>query len=226
MGVLSRLRNRPGLNAAAGFALAALAGLLLLGFVSGRMKDRAGGDAVPVLFATREIETGTVIEKEMVSVRGVPRAYSVPGSLAKTGDAVSRRALRFIGRGEPLTRSSVTGPGAGTVAARLPENTRAYTLLLRSGAGAGPDLRAGDRVDVLKTSGDPPRTTTLLRDRLILSVHPGGGDSAGPAGTVQLTLLVVPPEVELLAQAECEGEISTSLCPSEEGASKRSSGVP
>ena len=38
----------------------------------------------------------------------------------------------------------------------------------------------------------------------------GGGT---PEGAVQITLLVSPREAELLAQAQCGGEISIALCP-------------
>jgi hypothetical protein len=70
-------------------------------------------------------------------------------------------------------------------------------------------------VDVLATRGDPPATSTILRDRLVLAATGGamGGSSDAEEGLFKVTLLVSPGEVEVLAQAECEGEISVSLCP-------------
>jgi Flp pilus assembly protein CpaB len=209
------LRTRPGLNTALGIAFATIAGLLLLGYLSSLLKAKGGGPLIDVPTARRDIEIGELIRDDMIGLKKTPDGYLVPGTIKKTGDIRGGRALRFIGKGEPFTRSSIYGLKAGsTLASRIPENMRAYSLQPGRSA-AGQELRPGDRVDVLATSGDPPRTRTILRDRVILSAgRRSPTDVAQESQAAErITVLVSPAEVETLAQAECDGEISISLCP-------------
>ncbi|MDD5448751.1 MAG: Flp pilus assembly protein CpaB [Actinomycetota bacterium] len=210
-------RLTPGLTAAAGTAFAILAGLLILGFFAQLIGRKDSGQVVRAHVAARNIPPGILITKEMVSKKDVPEKYVVPGTIKKEKDIIGARTLRFIGKGEPFTASCVVGSeGAGPLAARIPADSRAYTLRLDLCSGAGPDIRPGDRVDVLSTCGEPPATRTLLRNRLVLSMAIGGREEkaeAGAEGVESVTLLVHPEEAELLAQAELSGEISISLCP-------------
>ncbi|MHB8893854.1 MAG: Flp pilus assembly protein CpaB [Candidatus Geothermincolia bacterium] len=216
MSLLKQLRSRPGLSTAAGTAFAIIAGLMLLGFVSRSMKGERGGNLVAVPVARGDIAMGVAINDDMLTSRKIPVGYLVPGTIREVSGISGARALRFIGKGEPITASSIAGgKGAGNLASRIPADLRAYSIgLSRASAGCS-DLRPGDRVDVLATAGDPPRTGTLLSGRLILSV--GGNASGDPeereTGAPTITLLVSPAEAELLAQATCSGEISVSLCP-------------
>ncbi len=208
------LRSRPGLNIAIGTAFAIIAGLMLLGYTSRMMKGEKGGSVVEVPVARSDISMGATITDDMLGARSVPHDYLVPGTIRGASDIIGARALRFIGKGEPITASSIAGgKGAGNLACRIPADLRAYSIQLsRTSADSG-ELRPGEKVDVLSTGGEPPGTTTLLTDRLILSVREDGEEGSG--ATPVITLLVSPGEVELLAQAVCTGEISVSLCPNE-----------
>lgn len=215
MKLSDQLRTRPGLNTAIGIALATIAALLLLGYLSTLLTAKRGGPLLDVPTARRDIQLGELIRDDMVVLAQIPGRYLVPGTVRDPEDIEGGRALRFIGKGEPFTRSSIYGRKAGsTLASSIPENMRAYSLQPGSEA-AGQELHTGDRVDVLATSGDPPRTRTILRDRLILNAGNSGppDESQETRGTERITVLVSPAEVETLAQAECEGEISISLCP-------------
>jgi Flp pilus assembly protein CpaB len=211
----NHLRTRPGLNTALGIAFATIAGLLLLGYLSALLTAKRGGPLLDVPTARRDIEIGELIRDDMVGLKKIPDRYLVPGTIKNRDDIKGGRALRFIGKGEPFTQSSIYGRKAGsTLASRIPENMRAYSLQ-PGRSTAGQELRAGDRVDVLATSGDPPRTRTILRDKLIVSAgrRVASDGAQETQGTERITVLVSPAEVETLAQAECEGEISISLCP-------------
>ena len=209
------LRTRPGLNTALGIAFATIAGLLLLGYLASMLEAKGGGPLLDVPTARRDIEIGELIRDDMVGLKQIPDGYTVPGTIKNPGDIKGGRALRFIGKGEPFTQSSIYGRKAGsTLASRIPENMRAYSLQPGRSA-AGQELRPGERVDVLATSGDPPRTRTILRDKLILSSgrRSTSDEVEETQGVERLTILVSPAEAETVAQAECEGEISISLCP-------------
>jgi len=210
------VKSHPGFNTAFGVVFAIIAGLLLLGYLSRAARGGDGGPILEIPVASRDIAMGAAISEEMVTTRKTARDYVVPGTIRKRSEIRGSRALRFIGRGEPFTDYSLSGRGKSTLASRIPADLRAYSLRVRS-SGAGDEMRAGDRVDVISTTSDPPKTTTLLRERFVLRVSGGSnasgdGDTSG-AGYVSITLLVSPPEAELLAQAECLAEISLSLCP-------------
>ena len=214
MRLTETLRSHPRLNTALGVGFAAVAALLMLGYVSRLIGGGSG--RIDIAVASRDVEVGTVVTPDMVAVVQTPERYAVPGSIRSGGKVAGSRAVRFIGRGEPFTESSVSGAGEDrTLAARIPPDLRAYALQVSRGRGAGTLLRAGDRVDVLATSGDPPRTSTILKERLVLSAVGGaaGGEGQETDGLLDVTLLVSPAEAELLAQAGCEGEISVTLCP-------------
>ncbi|MFH1151068.1 MAG: Flp pilus assembly protein CpaB [Actinomycetota bacterium] len=215
MKIATVFRSHPALNTALGVAFAALAVLLMLGYVS-RLAGASGGREVSVPIASHDIDVGVRVTREMVAVSRVPRRYVVPGSLAGPEKVTGGTAVRFIARGEPFTETSISGAGGGnTLASRIPQEFRAYSLSASRGCTSGPLIRSGDRVDVLVTRGDPPSTSTILRDRLVLTTT--GSSQVDPQESAEsplrVTLLVSPGEVEVLAQAECEGEISVSLCP-------------
>lgn len=209
--------TRSALSTAAGVVFAIIAGLLLLGQLSGR-NDGGAGPLLDVPTAGVDIQPGTVVSRKMVATTRVARRYLVPGTLLEPGEITGARALRFIGRGEPFTAPSLARAGSpGALSSRIPADLRAYSLRLTASSAAGTDIFPGDRVDVLSTGSDPPGTVTLLRERLVLGVTAGppgaGQDAPGRPGV--LTLLVSPAEAEMLAQAECTGEISVSLCPAD-----------
>jgi Flp pilus assembly protein CpaB len=222
MGLFKRLRSKPGLSAAAGTAFAIIAGLMLLGLVSKSMKGERGGRLVTIPVARHDIAMGVTVTDDMLGRKSIPAGYLVPGTLRRASDVSGARALRFIGAGEPITASSIAGgKGAGNLASRIPADLRAYSIQLARGSAGSSDLRPGDKVDVLSTNGDPPHTGTLLTGRLILSVGgPPSGETADveSSGAPSITLLVSPGEAELLAQAACAGEISVSLCPTDDEA--------
>lgn len=221
MGIFASLEARPGLNRAAGIVLAIVAGLMLLGYASRVVKGDPGGKTVVVPTAGVDIAMGSTIKRDMLDSASIPSTYVVPGALRNVSDIAGSRAIRFIGKGEPITASSIAGgKGAGALASRIPADLRAYSVVIADGTGGSADLRPGDRVDVLSTGGEPPTTTTLLTGRLVLSIGvPAGTDSdvQGAAAPGSLTLLVSPREAELLAQASSSGEISVSLCPLPDG---------
>ncbi len=208
--------TRTALNTAIGVVFAIIAGLLLLGYLSNAIRGDAGREVLDIPVAASDIQPGAVISARMVGVAKVARRYLVPGTLRDRDSITGARALRFIGRGEPFTSPSLARPGSsGALAARIPSDLRAYSLRLAAFTAAGTDICPGDRVDVLSTGSDPPVTRTLLKQRLVLSsgVERAGGGGGTPDQPRILTLLVSPSEAEMLAQAECTGEISVSLCP-------------
>jgi len=193
------IRSKPGFHTALGVFFAILACLLALGYLG----DRSAGPPVLVPVAARDIQAGEVVVPDMTSTGETNECHMVPGTLEDSQDVIGERALRFFGKGEPFTESAITGRGVASLSSRIPPEYRAYSLLLSSGAGAGPELQPGDLVDVLSTTTDPPRTVTLLRGRSVLCTS-GGSNSSAEGGVddpnaTNVTLLVTPSEAEMLA---------------------------
>lgn len=217
MRLLDRFRSRPGLSNAIGVALALVAGVTLLGYITRAAGSDEGGKMRVVQFARADIPVGSSITEAVLEKKEVPARYVVPGSFEESSGIVGARAARGIFKGEPVIESAVAGgKGSANLASRIPPGMRAYTICLREGSSGSADLRPGDRVDVLSTTGDAPSTSTILSGKPVLSVgadasRDEGGFSAGQPAS--LTLVVSPAEAELLAQAASTGEISVSLCP-------------
>ncbi|MDD5748093.1 MAG: Flp pilus assembly protein CpaB [Actinomycetota bacterium] len=207
-------RLSPRLNIAFGITSAIVAGVLLLGYISSLLRENPGGRILHLPVASRDIETGFPINSESIAKKEIPEEYTVPGSIRNSDKIKGSRALRFIGKGEPFTKSSISsGSASGSLATRIPDNFRAYTLNTTRCSSMGPELKAGDYVDVLLTALDPPRTSTILSRRLVISIGSGTRDDVQSADSMKITLLVTPKEAEILAQAEVEGQVSVSLCP-------------
>ena len=211
----SLFRTRPGIDTALGIAFAIIAGLLLLGYITHRL-DPGAGPELDIPVAKCDIEMGALVTRGMVGSMKIPKRYLPPGTRRKPADVAGSRTLRFVGRGELFVASALAGSGGASLASRIPKDLRAYSVDLASNSGVGPELRPGDSVDLIWTSDDPPRTSTLLRGRLVLSAGSGsavdGVDTEAQPVPSRVTLLVSPAEAELLAQAEGAGRISLSLC--------------
>lgn len=212
------IRSQPAFHTALGVFFAIVAGLLALGYLAKLTGSGSAGRAFTVPVAARDILPGETVGADMIATAETSERYMVPGTARSSRIVRGERALRFIGKGEPFTSSAITGRGQGAaLSSRIPPEYRAYSLLVSGGSSAGPELQPGDAVDVLATTGDPPRTVTLLRARPVLDSSGDGmqeaADEAAGNSTTRVLLLVTPQEAEMLAQAECSGVLSLALCP-------------
>jgi Flp pilus assembly protein CpaB len=212
------IRSQPAFHTALGVFFAIVAGLLALGYLARLTGSGSDGRTLEVPVAARDILPGETVTAEMIATAETSERYMVPGTSRDDRSVKGERALRFIGKGEPFTVSAVTGRGANiALSSRIPPEYRAYSLMVSGGSSAGPELQPGDAVDVLATTGEPPRTVTLLRARSVLetsgdSIRQAQDDAAGNQAT-RVLLLVTPQEAEMLAQAEYSGALSLALCP-------------
>jgi Flp pilus assembly protein CpaB len=173
------------------------------------------GDPVQVVVAARALERGTVLAGDDLATRGIPSAFAPPGAVRSTSDAVGRVLASGLAAGEPLTRSRLTGTGAGPVAALVPSGLRAFPIAAGIPPGA---VRPGDLVDVLATFGGPhPYTDTVAQGLEVLRVigtDRGPGLTGVGAGAMPtLIVLVEPDRAERVAYAVAFGKISVTVAP-------------
>lgn len=134
------------------------------------------GPTVPVLVATRDLASGTVVRGDDLVEAAYPPA-TAPDGLAR--DVVGRTLAAPVRRGEPITDVRLVGPALTegyddlvAVPVRLPD------------AGSVDLLAVGDRIDLVATdpSAGDARVIALAAPVLALPAPTEAGDSGGLTG--------------------------------------------
>lgn len=142
--------------------------LLALHLATAAVRQPTSG--IPVVVAAADVPAGATIGREDVTLQ---ETVGPPPSSAATSadDLVGRRAGIAIARGEVLTPARAIGAGS---LADLPADHRAVALPL---VAPPPEVRSGDRVDVLEGGRSDP----VVRDALVLSVDVPDDSAVAPA---------------------------------------------
>lgn len=166
------------------YAVAAACGLLAAVFAffwfSGKERALEEMSAPsPALVAARYVPSGTRIEKDMVEVKQVPRAFIQPGALKSFEEAEGQVALAPLAPGEQVLANKLTVTGVA-LALAVPPGKRAVTLAVDPAGGVAGLLKPGDLVDVLATveDGNTFKTAVLVQAAPVLAV--GRNFSAQP----------------------------------------------
>ena len=205
---------------------AALLGMGVFQLYVGRLKGEiSGGPRTAVLIAAADIAAGSVIEREMLGVRELPRAYLEQRHIKETeaDRVIGAHAGTAVKADESLlwTDVAVFQSERGTLSGLVQEGMRAITISAGSSDLSGL-IRPGDRVDVLFTrsegrSGGGRFTSTLLQNLLVLAVGADIGDSDQgikryrywSRGSVTLSATI--DQAQLLTQAEHQGRLKLAL---------------
>jgi pilus assembly protein CpaB len=195
-------------------ALSAVAAFVLARGYAHRLESTypAVGIPVSVVVATGDVPRGTALSPAVVEVRSVPSAYAPPGAFSDVREVDGRIAVADLAAGEPVTRTRVSAPQVGPVAALVPLGLRAFAIDATIPKGA---VSAGDRVDVLATyGGGHPHTETVaeaLEVLLVLRPASEGSLDGDAASGPRPVLLVSPDAAERLAYAQAFGEITVTI---------------
>jgi pilus assembly protein CpaB len=206
-------------------ATAALCGMALMQLHFRRLENEiSGGPRTAVLIAAGDIAAGSTIEREMLGVRELPRAYMEERHIrAKEADRVmGARVNAAVKANESLLWTDIAAyqGDRGTLSGLVQEGMRAITVKARATGLAGLIL-PGDRVDVLFTRSAGLNgvggqfTSTLLQNLLVLAV----GTSIGAEDEKRrryrsgagVTLSATVDQAQLLTQAEHQGELKLVL---------------
>ncbi len=205
-------------------ATAALLGMGLFQLYVGRLKDEiSGGPRTAVLIAAVDIAAGSVIEREMLGLRELPRGYLEQRHIkaAEADRVIGAHAGAAVKADESLLWTDIAAfqSERGTLSGLVQEGMRAITISARASDLSGL-IRPGDRVDVLFTrseglGGGGQFTSTLLQNLLVLAVGAdiGGQDQvrklSRSGGSVTLSATVE--QAQLLTQAEHQGRLKLAL---------------
>ncbi len=219
--------------------LAVLGVAVVAGFLAWRMAGDLGSGGSPtviqetvdtdeVLVARRDILPGSTLKKSDLTWESWPRD-SINGAFVRRGDdpealdeiAGSVARTSFLS-GEPIRDSKIVRAGSGGfLSAMLPPGMRAVSTETSPETGAGGFILPNDRVDVVVTREGERRgsgretavSETVLENVRVLAIDQtieekdGRMDVVGNVATLELR----PDQVEILALAEQEGDISLSL---------------
>ncbi len=166
------LRRRPRLRSALVLVVSLLCGVAVATTVHGaEQARRAWGHPTDVLVATRDLDAGERLDDGNTRLEPHPAPLVPDGALTALPD--DARAREPVYEGEVLRVERLAPRGRSTVAARLPDGTRAVAIPIEP--GTTPPVARGDRVDVLvalpaEAAGGGPPGFELASDVVVVDV--------------------------------------------------------
>ncbi|HZX28869.1 MAG TPA: Flp pilus assembly protein CpaB [Telluria sp.] len=202
-------------------ALAVLTGLGAAGYASGWVARQSGVASNKVVVAAVDIELGTRINPDMLTLADWP-AGSVPPGAFKDLKEVQQRTLKVsLARGEPVLERKLAPVGTqGGLAAVIAEGKRAMTVRVNDVVGVAGFALPGTYVDVMvnaqqeRIKGEEPRqiSKTVLEHVLVLAVaQEASRDETKPKVVSAVTLELTPADSEKLDLARSVGTLSLVL---------------
>lgn len=183
---------------------------------------------VSVLVAAVDIETGTRLTADMVSVKSLPEKEAPRGAISPDEGIGGLVAVAPVKAGDVLTKDRVRRPSAKLgLAFLVPPGMRAVTVSVDEVSAVGWLLKPGDRVDVLGTfelGDNVTLTRTVLQDVELLAIGtevapaeeeaPAEGEekrATAPKRETTATLAVTPEEGQRLVLADSAGKLRLAL---------------
>lgn len=175
-------------------------------------------DLSDLVVAARPLPVGMTIKAEDLKVVKVAASAFPKGAYSKSEDVLDRPVISNILHEEPILEGRLAQRGSGFgLSPVIPVGMRAVTVRVNDVVGVAGFVLPGMRVDVLIT-GQPPGTDarvtkTVLQNILVLSAGTTmQTDPTGkPVNAPNVTVLVTPPQAELLTLAGNEGRIQLVL---------------
>jgi pilus assembly protein CpaB len=177
----------------------------------------AVGPEVTVVIAASDLARGTVLSEAMLKRSSLPQAFVPPGSIRDVASLGGRVLTADIAAGEVITRSRLSEPQVGPIAALVPDGLRAVTIPGEAPQGT---IKAGDRIEIYATyGGGQPHTELVASGLEVLRVLTGSTDQGGGIGGtttsggagVTLVLLVDADAASRLAYARSFGQLQVAI---------------
>jgi pilus assembly protein CpaB len=177
-----------------------------------------------ILVAKEAIDYGTPVTEELVKLEKWPKHLVPPGTVKKMEDIKDLRAKDLILPGDPLREEKLLSEEEfASASLQIPKGYRVVSVKVNASTTGGNLIQVGDRVDVmvyLKTSldGQPMNETrTILQDIRVFAVNRqynrkvAADAEAGSTEAKTVSILVTPPQAEVVALAEELGNIRLSI---------------
>lgn len=209
------------LKALALIMFALLVGLAAAAYASGWVSRQAGIASNKVVVAAVDIELGSKINPQMLSVIDWPSSSVPPGAFKEIKDVQDRVLRVSVLRGEPLIEGKLAPVGSqGGLSAVIADGKRAMTVRVNDVVGVAGFALPGNYVDVMvnaqqeKDKGEEGKqiSKTVLEHVLVLAVaQEAGRDDTKPKVVSAVTLELSPEDSEKLDLARSVGTLSLVL---------------
>src|SRR5919109_2076623 len=174
----------------------------------------------PVVVAAADVNLGTELKKEDLTVVNFPAGQAPEGAFARMVDVVGRGVISPLVKNEVVIPAKLASKEAGSgLPPVIPEGMRALSVRVNEVIGVAGYVLPGSRVDVLATAspnGNQQDTTTKVILSNVQVVTAGtrieqDQEKGKPMQVTVVTLLVYPEQAERLALASTEGKIQLAL---------------
>jgi pilus assembly protein CpaB len=202
-------------------ALAVIAGLAAALYAAGWVSQRANVAAQKVVVAAVDIELGSKINPQMLTLAEWPSGSMPDGAFQDVKDVQDRVLKVGVLRGDAIQERKLAPRGTqGGLSAVITEGKRAMTVRVNDVIGVAGFALPGNYVDVmvnahLETSrGETPSpvSMTVLEQVLVLAVaQEASRDDAKPKVVSAVTLELSPEDAEKLDLARSVGTLSLVL---------------
>lgn len=189
----------------------------------------AGWELEPVVAASVDIESGTILTQDLLTEVKVPRRFAFE-SVVKPNELEAIKGQEVVGNikeGEPIHWYQLRGNmETDTLSRAVRKKGRAITISVTERSSVGGMIRPADHVDVLGVFRDPNTNrmiaVTLLQNIIVLAtgqmranmLSAGAQGSAGSYNTI--TMQVLPEEAEIVVLAQDLGNLYLTLRNSED----------
>lgn len=185
---------------------------------------RKGWNLVPVVVSAVDLSEGATLTVEMIQMRNIPEQF-VTSSVVRPDSAnyiIGQKVLVPLQAGDPLLWSQFeTTRASERLSTKVQKKMRAVTIPAAGVNAVGGWVRPNDHVDLIGTFKDPQSgeqvAVTLMQNLIILATGKITGTTnlnAIPEGQRtfnDVSILVVPEEVEILVLAQQLGALTLSL---------------
>ncbi|MCL2012133.1 MAG: Flp pilus assembly protein CpaB [Cystobacterineae bacterium] len=226
------------------FCLAAFAGVLAFTAIKNQEQAVTKGWALKrVLVVNEDVAEGTEITEDMLQPREMPERFISPSNIGIDSRNLiqGHKILVDVKAGDPLlwTQFSMM-KNVERLSTKVLKRMRAYTLNVTGASAVGRWIRPNDRVDIIWVFKDPQTqenvATTIKQNVVVLATGLITGSTNMALTTEEersyseISLMVLPEEVEQLALAQDLGTLLLSLRNEEDadsvsGGSKTTSGT-
>jgi len=191
------------------FVLGAGATFLVVRSGGGGGTKTAAGNASTVLYAAKDIPSGTTgaqaVEQGYVKTRSIGASARPAGALSDPSEVAGKTAQGTVSQGTVITSSQFATPQTSLGSVRIPNGKMALAVSLAPVPGVAGFVAAGDHIDVFGVVKDGPGTPSaklVMQNTEVLSVSPSGGTAvvatAASAANPTYLLAVTATEAERL----------------------------
>jgi pilus assembly protein CpaB len=177
-------------------------------------------ETVDVMIARSDIQTGGVLDPQLLTSVEWPKEYAPPGAFFSADDLTGRVLRHALAAGEPVLEGALLPEGsAGGLVSVISENTRAVSVKVDQTIGVAGFVAPGTRVDVLATLRELdtklklPHSKVVLQDVRVLAIDQKmeTASNGEPELVSVVTLEVEPEDSEKLIYASHEGQLQLAL---------------